>query len=111
MSYLIERDAALEIVKRTSGDYASAFSEIARLPAVETATPSNEKTVFALTEAEKEIVDWALSAELNCAKGALKHWLGIEPKSQGEREEQTKNVEDFSERLTTIEVIQGKLGW
>lgn len=28
----IERDKALEIVKRTSGDYAAAFSEIAHLP-------------------------------------------------------------------------------
>jgi DNA-directed RNA polymerase subunit RPC12/RpoP len=32
---LIERDSALEIVRRTSGDYAAAFSEIGRLPAAD----------------------------------------------------------------------------
>jgi hypothetical protein len=35
---LIERSSALEIVRRTSGDYAAAFSEIGKLPGVE-ATP------------------------------------------------------------------------
>jgi ribosomal protein L37AE/L43A len=34
---LIERTSALEIVRRTSGDYAAAFSEIARLPATDVA--------------------------------------------------------------------------
>ncbi len=33
----IERDVALEIVKRTSGDYATAFSEIARISAADVA--------------------------------------------------------------------------
>lgn len=33
---LIERTSVLEIVRRTSGDYATAFSEIGRLPAVDT---------------------------------------------------------------------------
>lgn len=33
MSDYISREAALEIVKRTSGDYAAAFSEIRKLPA------------------------------------------------------------------------------
>ena len=32
---LISRSAAMEIVKRTSGDYAAAFSEIGRLPAID----------------------------------------------------------------------------
>ena len=31
----IERSEALDIVKRTSGDYATAFSEIRKLPAIE----------------------------------------------------------------------------
>ena len=34
---LISREAAMEIVKRTSGDYAAAWSEIRRLPAVDAA--------------------------------------------------------------------------
>jgi hypothetical protein len=34
---LIERTSALEIVRQTSGDYAAAFSEIARLPAADAA--------------------------------------------------------------------------
>lgn len=32
MSDYISREAAMEIVKRTSGDYAAAFSEIRKLP-------------------------------------------------------------------------------
>ena len=32
---LIYREDALEIVRRTSGDYAAAFAEISRLPAVD----------------------------------------------------------------------------
>lgn len=35
MSDYISRKAALEIVKRTSGDYAAAFSEIRKLPAAD----------------------------------------------------------------------------
>lgn len=35
MSDCISRDAAMEIVKRTSGDYAAAFSEIRKLPAAD----------------------------------------------------------------------------
>lgn len=31
----IERDAALEIVKRTSGDYVAAFAEIRKIPAAD----------------------------------------------------------------------------
>lgn len=35
MSDLIRRDDVLEIIKRTSGDYATAFSEISKFPAVD----------------------------------------------------------------------------
>ena len=35
MSDYISRKAAMEIVKRTSGDYAAAFSEIRKLPAAD----------------------------------------------------------------------------
>ena len=35
MSNYISREAAMEIVKRTSGDYAAAFSEIRKLPAAD----------------------------------------------------------------------------
>ena len=35
MAEYIERKEALDIVKRTSGDYAAAFSEIARYPAAD----------------------------------------------------------------------------
>ncbi len=37
MAEYIKREDALDIVKRTSGDYATAFAEIARLPAAEVA--------------------------------------------------------------------------
>lgn len=37
MTEYIERDVALEIVKRTSGDYAAAFAEIAHRPAADVA--------------------------------------------------------------------------
>jgi hypothetical protein len=37
MAEYIERDAALEIVKRTSGDYATAFAEIRKIPAADVA--------------------------------------------------------------------------
>ena len=35
MAEYIERDAALEIVKRTSGDYVAAFAEIRKIPAAD----------------------------------------------------------------------------
>ena len=35
MADYISREAAMEIVKRTSGDYAAAFSEIRKLPAAD----------------------------------------------------------------------------
>lgn len=35
MSDYISREAAMEIVKRTSGDYAAAFSEMRKLPAAD----------------------------------------------------------------------------
>ena len=35
MTDYISREAAMEIVKRTSGDYAAAFSEIRKLPAAD----------------------------------------------------------------------------
>ena len=37
MAEYIERDFALDVVKRTSGDYACAFSEIAHAPAADVA--------------------------------------------------------------------------
>ena len=38
MAEYIERDAAMDIIRRTSGDYAAAFAELRRLPAADTAT-------------------------------------------------------------------------
>lgn len=35
MSEYIDREAALEITKRTSGDYATAFAEIRKIPAAD----------------------------------------------------------------------------
>lgn len=35
MAEYIEREAALEITKRTSGDYATAFAEIRKIPAAD----------------------------------------------------------------------------
>lgn len=37
MAEYIDREAAMEIVKRTSGDYASAFAELRKLPAADVA--------------------------------------------------------------------------
>ena len=37
MAEYIERDAAMDIIRRTSGDYAAAFAEIRRLPAADVA--------------------------------------------------------------------------
>ena len=37
MSEYIEREAALDVVKRTSGDYVAAWSEIAHMPAADVA--------------------------------------------------------------------------
>lgn len=37
MADYISREAALDVVKRTSGDYAAAFTEIARMPAADVA--------------------------------------------------------------------------
>ena len=43
MSEYIERDFALDVVKRTSGDYACAFPEIAHAQAADV-VPEEEKT-------------------------------------------------------------------
>ena len=37
MSEYIERERALDVIRRTSGDYAAAFSEIAHMPASDVA--------------------------------------------------------------------------
>ena len=37
MDEYIEREAAMDIVRRTSGDYAAAFAELRRLPAADVA--------------------------------------------------------------------------
>lgn len=39
----IEREAALDVVKRTSGDYAAAWSEIAHMPAADVASVRHGK--------------------------------------------------------------------
>ena len=49
MADYISRETALEIVKRTSGDYAAAFSEIRKLPATNV-----EPVRYELVQAEKE---------------------------------------------------------
>lgn len=42
MAEYIERNFALDVVKRTSGDYAAAFSEIAHVPAADVAPVVHE---------------------------------------------------------------------
>ena len=46
MAEYIEKETALEIVKRTSGDYAAAFSEIAHLPAADVAEVRHGRWFF-----------------------------------------------------------------
>ena len=46
MAEYIEKETALEIVKRTSGDYAAAFSEIAHLPAAAVAEVRHGRWLF-----------------------------------------------------------------
>ena len=46
MAEYIKREDALDIVKRTSGDYATAFAEIARLPAAEVAEVRHGRWIF-----------------------------------------------------------------
>ena len=49
MAEYIEKETALEIVKRTSGDYAAAFSEIAHLPAAAVAEVRHGRWFFKYT--------------------------------------------------------------
>lgn len=46
MKEYIERAAALDVVKRTSGDYVAAWSEIAHIPAVGVVGEAREMGVF-----------------------------------------------------------------
>lgn len=65
MKEYIEREAALEIIKRTSGDYTAAFSEVARHPAgdvverakYEMAVAEREANVKALIEAQQQLAE------------------------------------------------------
>lgn len=45
MAEYIDREAALEIIKRTSGDYAAAFSEVARHPVADVAEVKHGKWI------------------------------------------------------------------
>lgn len=45
MTDYIKREEAMEIVKRTSGDYASAFAELRKLPAVDVAPVRHGKRI------------------------------------------------------------------
>lgn len=46
MSEYIKKEEALEIVKRTSGDYAAAFSEIRKLPMADVAPVVHGKWIY-----------------------------------------------------------------
>ena len=46
MKEYIERAAALDVVKRTSGDYAAAWSEIAHMPAADVAEVRHGRWIF-----------------------------------------------------------------
>ena len=43
MAEYIKREDALEITKRTSGDYATAFAEIRKIPAADVIPAKHEK--------------------------------------------------------------------
>lgn len=55
MDEYIEREFALDVVKRTSGDYAAAFSEIAHAPAADVAP-----VVHGRWEYDKNATDWGI---------------------------------------------------
>ena len=53
MKEYIERESAMDIVRRTSGDYAAAFAEIRRLPSADVAPVRHGKWI-SLTECANE---------------------------------------------------------
>lgn len=64
MSDYISREAAMEIVKRTSGDYAAAFSEIRKLPAADVEPVRHGRWMHEETEGGFHI--WSCS---RCGRG------------------------------------------
>lgn len=55
MAEYIEREFALDVVKRTSGDYAAAFAEIAHAPTVDIAPVVPAEWVY-----DKNATDWGI---------------------------------------------------
>ena len=79
MDEYIKKEDAMEIVKRTSGDYAAAFSEIRKLPAEDVAPVRHGRWIL---EAHDERVNyrWNVTAECSeCCDEQKKIWAGFFP--------------------------------
>ena len=64
MAEYIEREAAMDIVRRTSGDYAAAFAELRRLPAADVAPVRHGRWVYAKTYYDIDECNCSLCGQL-----------------------------------------------
>lgn len=90
MGDYIERKVALEITKRTSGDYATAFAEIRRIPVADVVPVVHAKWIHTKTEEDDwghSFHHWHCSAcgwfEGSNPEGARKYCSGCGAKMEG----------------------------
>lgn len=90
MGDYIERKVALEITKRTSGDYATAFAEIRRIPTADVVPFVHAKWIHTKTEEDDwghSFHHWHCSAcgwfEGSNPEGARKYCSGCGAKMEG----------------------------
>ena len=90
MGDYIERKVALEITKRTSGDYATAFAEIRRIPTADVVPVVHAKWIHTKTEEDDwghSFHHWHCSAcgwfEGSNPEGARKYCSGCGAKMEG----------------------------
>lgn len=77
MADCIERNAAMEIVKRTSGDYASAFAELRKLPAADVAPVRHGRCpVCSGQEVLAQDCDNGYSVEIDAESQEMTLWNG-----------------------------------
>lgn len=90
MDEYIKREVALEITKRTSGDYATAFAEICRIPTADVVPVVHAKWIHTKTEEDDwghSFHHWHCSAcgwfEGSNPEGARKYCSGCGAKMEG----------------------------
>lgn len=79
MAEYIEREAAMDIVRRTSGDYAAAFAELRRLPAADVEKMSDGYHTFADLYEQRLILSAALAKNNPHAWKSKRHEDGSVP--------------------------------